>query len=100
MMYESKRKGAIMTSCSEWPMRARAACGCLVIAAAAIAGPWSAAWAASGYETRAKAALLMEAGTGAVLYQQNADQLLPPASISKLMTLAVVFRALKKGRLD
>jgi D-alanyl-D-alanine carboxypeptidase (penicillin-binding protein 5/6) len=56
--------------------------------------------AASGYKTRARAAVLMEAGTGAVLYQHNADELLPPASMSKLMTLAVAFRALKKGRLN
>ncbi len=55
--------------------------------------------AASGYKTRARAAVLMEASTGAVLYQHNADELLPPASMSKLMTLAVAFRALKKGRL-
>ena len=53
--------------------------------------------AANGDQTRATAALLMEADTGAILYQHNADELLPPASMSKLMTLAVAFRALKKG---
>ncbi|MEL6748369.1 MAG: D-alanyl-D-alanine carboxypeptidase family protein [Pseudomonadota bacterium] len=34
-----------------------------------------------------------------VLYQKNADELMPPASMSKLMTLAVIFRALKLGQL-
>lgn len=49
--------------------------------------------------TRAKYAILMDAQTGAVLFQHNADDLSPPASMSKLMTLAVIFRALKEGRL-
>ena len=49
--------------------------------------------------TRAKQAILVDANTGAVLFQHNADELAPPASMSKLMTLAVIFRALKDGRL-
>ena len=49
--------------------------------------------------TRAKQAILIDATTGAVLFQHNADELAPPASMSKLMTLAVVFRALKEGRI-
>ena len=54
---------------------------------------------AQGFTTRAKAAVLLDADTGAIYFQYNADQPLPPASISKLMTAAVVFRALKEGRL-
>jgi serine-type D-Ala-D-Ala carboxypeptidase (penicillin-binding protein 5/6) len=49
--------------------------------------------------TRAKQAILMDANTGAVLFQHNADELAPPASMSKLMTLAVIFRALREGRI-
>lgn len=49
--------------------------------------------------TRAKQAILLDANTGAVLFQHSADELAPPASMSKLMTLAVVFRALKEGRM-
>lgn len=49
--------------------------------------------------TRAKQAILVDANTGAVLFQHNADELAPPASMSKLMTLAVIFRALKEGRI-
>jgi len=51
------------------------------------------------FTTRAKQAVLMEAETGAILYQSNADALVPPASMSKLMTLAVVFKNLKNGPL-
>ena len=53
----------------------------------------------SNFGTRAKAALLMDADTGAILYQHNADELLPPASITKLMTAEIVFQAIKDGRL-
>lgn len=54
----------------------------------------------NGFATAAKQAILMDAGTGAVLYQKNADELVPPASMSKLMTLAVVFKAIKAGKLS
>ena len=49
--------------------------------------------------TRAKQAILIDATTGAVLFQHRADELAPPASMSKLVTLAVIFRALKEGRI-
>ena len=55
--------------------------------------------ASTDMTTRAKQAILLDANTGAVLFQNNADELAPPASMSKLMTLAVIFRALKEGRL-
>lgn len=50
------------------------------------------------FTTKAKRAILMDAETGAVLFQLNADELAPPASMSKLMTLAVLFKAMKEGR--
>lgn len=49
--------------------------------------------------TKAERAVIMDAESGAVLFQHNADELAPPASMSKLMTLAVVFRALKNGEI-
>ena len=48
---------------------------------------------------RARQAILMDADTGAVLFKYNAEELVPPASMSKLMTLAVVFKALKTGQI-
>ena len=53
----------------------------------------------SAFTTKAPRAILMDAESGATLFQQNADQLAPPASMSKLMTLAVLFRANKSGRI-
>jgi len=51
------------------------------------------------FGTRAKAAFLMDADTGAILYQHNADEQLPPASLTKLMTAEIVFQAIKDNRL-
>jgi len=55
--------------------------------------------AESGFATKAPRAILMDAESGATLFQQNADELAPPASMSKLMTLAVLFRAIKDGHI-
>jgi serine-type D-Ala-D-Ala carboxypeptidase (penicillin-binding protein 5/6) len=55
-------------------------------------------WAATAsFSTKAKQAILIDYQSGAVLFQKNADELVPPASMSKLVTLAVVFDRLKKG---
>lgn len=47
----------------------------------------------------AKSALLMEASTGVVIYEMNADEQLSPASITKIMTLILIFEALDAGRI-
>ena len=44
-------------------------------------------------------AILMEAETGTVLYEQNPDQALPPASVTKIMTLLLVMEAIDSGTL-
>jgi serine-type D-Ala-D-Ala carboxypeptidase (penicillin-binding protein 5/6) len=54
---------------------------------------------ASTFTSKAPRAVLMEAATGAVLYQLKADELAAPASMSKLMTLAVLFKAMKEGKI-
>jgi serine-type D-Ala-D-Ala carboxypeptidase (penicillin-binding protein 5/6) len=51
------------------------------------------------FDTKAKHAILMDADANLVLYEKDPDTLMPPASMSKLMTLAVVFRELKAGRI-
>ncbi len=47
----------------------------------------------------AVSAVLMEASTGTILYEKNADQALSPASITKIMTLILIFDALETGKL-
>jgi D-alanyl-D-alanine carboxypeptidase (penicillin-binding protein 5/6) len=50
-------------------------------------------------DTQAKQAILIDADTGAVLLDKNADERMHPSSMSKLMTAYVVFDMLKQGRL-
>ncbi len=47
----------------------------------------------------AKSAILMDATTGTVLFEQNADEALPPASVTKIMTLLLVMEAIDDGRI-
>lgn len=54
---------------------------------------------ANAFETLAKNALLMDAETGFVIYEKNADVPMPPASMSKLMTAYMIFDALKNGKI-
>lgn len=51
------------------------------------------------FETRAGQAFMVDAETGTVLFSKDPDKLIPPASLAKLMTMEVVFHALKNGRL-
>ena len=48
-------------------------------------------------EIKAKSSILMEPNTGRILYEDNADEKLPPASITKIMSLLLVMEALKRG---
>ena len=43
--------------------------------------------------------ILVEVSTGTVLFEQNPDQLIAPASLTKIMTLYLIFQALKQGRI-
>src|ERR1044072_6130887 len=50
-------------------------------------------------DTTVPHAILMDARTGLIFYEKSADELIPPASMSKLMTALMVFDALKDGRI-
>jgi D-alanyl-D-alanine carboxypeptidase (penicillin-binding protein 5/6) len=50
-----------------------------------------------GYDTDAPTAILIEAGSGSVLFEKNPDELRAPSSMMTLMTAEVVFRAVKQG---
>ena len=77
-------------------------------AAALLAGALATAYAApnpvSGpkgaqeFQTAASNAILIDADSGSVLFEKRADDLIPPASLSKLMTAEVVFNEITQGR--
>jgi serine-type D-Ala-D-Ala carboxypeptidase (penicillin-binding protein 5/6) len=53
---------------------------------------------APAFETKARSALLIDATTGAILFDKAADASIPPASMSKMMTVYVAFDMIKKGQ--
>jgi serine-type D-Ala-D-Ala carboxypeptidase (penicillin-binding protein 5/6) len=52
-----------------------------------------------GFDGDAPTAILIEASSGSVLFEKNADELRAPSSMMKLMTAEVVFRAIKQGEI-
>lgn len=63
----------------------------------ALAAP---AWAQANFDTKAKFAILMDQETGTVIFQKDADLPMEPASMAKLMTIAVVFNEIRLGRVS
>jgi D-alanyl-D-alanine carboxypeptidase (penicillin-binding protein 5/6) len=66
----------------------------MIAASSLVSGP------ANAVETLAKEAVLMDAETGAILFEKNADAPMAPASMSKLMTVFMIFERLRDGRLS
>jgi D-alanyl-D-alanine carboxypeptidase (penicillin-binding protein 5/6) len=57
------------------------------------------AFAQTPFQTSVQSAILIDAESRSVLFEKNADQLSSPASLAKIMTAELVFKALKEGRL-
>jgi serine-type D-Ala-D-Ala carboxypeptidase (penicillin-binding protein 5/6) len=53
----------------------------------------------NAFDGDAPTAILMEATSGSILFEKNADELRAPSSMMKLMTVEVIFNALKEGRI-
>ncbi len=71
----------------------------VMLAGALVAGlPLASAQQSGGFSTTARNAILMDSASGSIIFQKSADDLIHPASMSKLMTLAVLFKALKDGK--
>ena len=52
------------------------------------------------FDTKAEFAILMDEQSGTVIFQKNADSPMEPASMAKLMTIAVVFNEISSGRVS
>jgi serine-type D-Ala-D-Ala carboxypeptidase (penicillin-binding protein 5/6) len=55
---------------------------------------------AQSFQTSAAQAILMDAESGTVLFEKNADQLMVPASMAKVMTVEVIAEEIRKGRIN
>lgn len=65
-----------------------------------VAATQTEASASNGIDVSAKSAILMEAHTGQILYEKNADEMLRPASVTKIMTMLLIFEALEQNKLS
>ena len=54
----------------------------------------------AGPQVGAPSAILMEASTGQIIYEKDADEQRPPASVTKIMTLLLIFDALDSGKIS
>jgi D-alanyl-D-alanine carboxypeptidase (penicillin-binding protein 5/6) len=54
----------------------------------------------AGPTISAPSAILIEASTGTVIYEKNADEARPPASVTKVMTMLLIFDALAEGKIQ
>jgi len=81
-------------------MIARPAKSIVTSAVLALLGFLALSGTASAIDTKAREAILIDTTTGAVLLEKDADVLMPPASMSKIMTAYVVFEQLGQGRLS
>src|SRR2546429_6600890 len=78
---------------------ALASVACALASATAAPNPVSGSKPSDGSQTASPHAILIEAESGTVLFEKGADDLIPPASLSKLMTQEVVFNEIKQDRL-
>ena len=72
----------------------------LLMSAALVCGMFSQIAAAGVIETKARNLILMDYDTGQYLYTKDAQKMIPPASMSKLMTVYILFSKLKDGSLS
>jgi D-alanyl-D-alanine carboxypeptidase (penicillin-binding protein 5/6) len=93
-------------SAGTWSIFCRFARPAAVMIAGALA--FGAAFAASNpvpgpkkdeFQTKAPRAILIDAESGSVLFEKNADELMAPSSLAKLMTAEVTFNEIRQGRL-
>lgn len=50
-------------------------------------------------EIEAKSGIVVEASSGKMIYEKNADEKLPPASVTKVMTMLLIFDTIESGKI-
>ncbi len=73
--------------------------GSLAVVFCVIAGLFVIPAQAVELQIPAKSAVLMDAATGRILYQSNAEEALAPASVTKIMTMLLIMEAIEDGRI-
>ena len=83
---------------SRWNIAVSMIIAASILALLAVVTPTTAQ--AQVIDTTAKQSIMIDLTTGSVLLEKDADVRMPPASMSKLMTIYMVFERLKEGRLS
>ncbi|MCI1591470.1 MULTISPECIES: D-alanyl-D-alanine carboxypeptidase family protein [Heyndrickxia] len=73
---------------------------CLLLLTATISLPAFAAEKSTELAADAKSAILIERDTGSILYDKNSHEKLPPASMTKIMTMILIMEALEQNKLS
>jgi D-alanyl-D-alanine carboxypeptidase (penicillin-binding protein 5/6) len=73
--------------------------GIVLVAMALLVGCLPLSAQAAPAQVSAKSAVLMDAATGTILFEQNAHEKLAPASVTKVMTLLLIMEAIDQGRI-
>jgi D-alanyl-D-alanine carboxypeptidase (penicillin-binding protein 5/6) len=94
----------IAMNAGTWSSLSRLARPAVVLATALALGAAFAANPVPGpkkdeFQTKAPRAIMIDAESGSILFEKNADELMAPSSLAKLMTAEVVFNEIKQGRL-
>ena len=71
---------------------------CAIVFALSMPGVYAAEFSSEGIDC--VSCILVEQSTGRVLFEHNADRALPPASVTKVMTMLLVFEAIKNGSIS
>jgi D-alanyl-D-alanine carboxypeptidase (penicillin-binding protein 5/6) len=97
--FRAPKSGVRITGGKGWAVLALLAGLLTLTAAFAAPNPVAGPKKDEGYQTSALTAILLDANGGSVLFEKSADDLVTPASLSKLMTAEVVFNEIRQGRL-
>ena len=73
--------------------------GLIILAIVLVVGCLPVTARAADLEIKAKSAVLIDGATGTVLYEYNSHESLPPASVTKVMTMLLVMEAIDSGRI-
>ena len=73
--------------------------GCAVMVFALLAAVLPVGAGAVELDIDGKSALLMDVATGTILYEKNAHEALPPASVTKVMTMLLIMEAIDSGKI-
>ena len=80
-------------------LQSRFMLGCMVLVASLWAAGATSGASSQEFNTGAEYAIVMDSRSGKVLFEKNADEQVPPASMSKIMTMLMVFERLQQKRL-